>query len=88
MFGGTHNPDGSPKDPDGQQLGPDDSIEGANGARPRRNIPGDPYNFTGARASVGASLQQQEALNADLADDLKQLGKHNTVRLIIKMALL
>ena len=67
MFGGTHNPDGSPKDPDGQQLGPDDSIEGANGARPRRNIPGDPYNFSGARASVGASLQQQEALNADLA---------------------
>ena len=68
-FGETHNTDGSPKDPDGQQLGPDDSIEGANGARPRRNIPGDPYNFTGARASVSALLQQQEVLNKDLADD-------------------
>ena len=66
-FGETHNTDGSPKDPDGQQLGPDDSVEGANGARPRRNIPGDPYNFTGARASVSALLQQQEVLNKNLA---------------------
>ena len=68
-FGDTHNPDGSPLDPDGQPLGPDDSIDGANGARPSEDTPGDPYNFTGARAAVSAQTREQQILKDNLIGD-------------------
>jgi len=68
-FSDTHNPDGSPKDPDGQPLGPDDSIDGANGARPSEDTPGDPYNFTGARAAVSAQTREQQILKDNLIGD-------------------
>ena len=93
-YGATHNPDGSPKDPNaegiaGRQLTADDTLTWLpNGERPTEELAtadpaDDPYNFTGARGAVSGNQRIIDEIRKDLADNQKDWDNqyaetHNT----------